>query len=109
MAEYIDKDALFKDLIMDKQNYVLTEYYWSGDYIMGFERAMDIARKALPLNVAIVKHGKWLLERQPNGKPYCFHCSVCDSDFHNIGIRTAYEYCPNCGAKMDGGDNDADD
>lgn len=29
---------------------------WYTD--MGFERAMDIASKALPLNVAIVKHGR---------------------------------------------------
>ena len=48
-----------------------------------------------------VKHGKWLLEREPNGKPYCFHCSVCDDDFHHIGITVAYDYCPNCGARMD--------
>ena len=48
-----------------------------------------------------VKHGRWLLEREPNGKPYCFHCSACDGDFAYIGITTVYNYCPNCGAKMD--------
>lgn len=47
--------------------------------------------------------GEWLLEREPNGKPYCFHCSVCDGDFHHIGIRVATKFCPNCGAKMKGG------
>lgn len=47
-------------------------------------------------------HGRWILEREPNGKPYCFHCSVCDSDYHCIGIVVASDYCPNCGAKMDG-------
>lgn len=48
-----------------------------------------------------ISRGKWLLEKEPNGKPYCFHCSVCDRDFHNTGIKTAYDYCPNCGSKMD--------
>ena len=53
-------------------------------------------------DVALVRHGRWILERKPDGKPYCFHCSVCDDDFHYIGITVAYDYCPNCGAKMYG-------
>lgn len=52
-------------------------------------------------DVAEVKHGKWLLEREPDGKPYCFHCSVCDADFGRISIVSATPFCPWCGAKMD--------
>ena len=48
-----------------------------------------------------VRHGKWLLEREPTGKPYCFHCSACDSDFSRISIVSATPFCPWCGAKMD--------
>lgn len=48
--------------------------------------------------------GEWILEKEPDGTPYCFHCSVCDGDFHHIGIRVATAYCPNCGAKMKGGE-----
>lgn len=51
-------------------------------------------------DVQEVKHGKWILEKEPNGKPYCFHCSVCDDDFHHVGIHCATDFCPNCGAKM---------
>lgn len=79
------------------------------------EEAMNIAFKspffsdslmeeimAIPAaDVAPVRHGRWILEREPGGKPYCFHCSVCDDDFHYIGITVAYDYCPNCGAKME--------
>ena len=46
------------------------------------------------------KIGKWLLEKTPDGKPYCFHCSVCDSDFKQISNKTKTDYCPDCGAKM---------
>lgn len=53
-----------------------------------------------------VVHGRWVLEREPNGKPYCFHCSVCDEDFRRINIYTTYNYCPDCGAKMDEEGND---
>lgn len=51
-----------------------------------------------------VKRGKWMLERDwdNHGKPVCYHCSVCDSDWHCVGNRTATPYCPQCGAKMDG-------
>ena len=66
---------------------------------------MDFIARA---DVAEVRHGKWLLEREPNGEPFCFHCSVCESDFHHIGIKVASDYCPNCGAKMDGDNNNVE-
>ena len=45
--------------------------------------------------------GKWIIERNPSGKAMCFHCSECDSDFKYVCIKTAYQYCPRCGSKMD--------
>ena len=45
--------------------------------------------------------GEWLTEYEPNGRPYQFHCSVCDSDFSQMGITHASNYCPSCGAKME--------
>ena len=71
------------------------------DYHNGWNDAIDEILKCQPADVQEVKHGKWLLEREPNGKPYCFHCSVCDDGFHYISILTKYTFCPNCGAKMD--------
>ena len=67
MAEYIEKDALLKDL-KDKCDYELREYRWSGEYIKGFTHAtdidivnnIDIVNKVPPLNAAIVKHGQWI-------------------------------------------------
>lgn len=59
-------------------------------------------------DVAEVRHGRWILEREPDGTPYCFHCSVCDNDFHHIGIMTATDYCPNCGALMKEDEHEAD-
>lgn len=76
---------------------------WDGHTSKDVRRLLSIPAA----DVAPVRHGRWILEREPDGKPYCFHCSVCDDDFHYIGITVAYDYCPNCGAKMDGGKNDA--
>lgn len=44
-----------------------------------------------------VKHGRWIY-----GKYDIPHCSECGSEVmpNNISL-----FCPNCGAKMDGGDD----
>ena len=68
-------------------------------------KARKLIEDAPTVDAVEVVHGNWILERTPDGKPYCFHCSVCDDDFHYIGVSTAYRYCPNCGAKMDGDGN----
>ncbi len=44
-----------------------------------------------------VKHAK-LVNPNPFGE-----CSICG---YLIDIRQEYNYCPNCGAKMDGGKDD---
>lgn len=92
MTEYIDKDALLKDLT-DNYNCADAEC-WSADYIMGFERAMDIVSKALPLNVAIVKHAEW--KNDENSANY----KVCNRCGRNVSIVDANLYCCNCGSKM---------
>ena len=92
MTEYIDKDALLKDLT-DNYNCADAEC-WSADYIMGFERAMDIVSKALPLNVAIVKHAEW--KNDENSANY----KVCNRCGRNVSIVDAGLYCCNCGSKM---------
>lgn len=59
-------------------------------------------------DVTPVVHGRWI------GAPLCGNdncrCSECGS-WHNIHANLRGEptqkYCPNCGAKMDGGDSDA--
>lgn len=106
MVEYIEKDALLKDL-KDKLDYALSGYCWSGEYIMGFTHATDIVSKALPLNVAIVKHGRWI-STNPHGYEWTFVCSECGY-IDGYPFNDRHNYCPNCGARMDGGDNDADD
>ena len=48
-----------------------------------------------------VRHGRWILERMPDGTPYCLHCSECDLDFAVMYTVVATDYCPDCGAKME--------
>lgn len=104
MAEYIERRALFRKLC-EFWNIPLD---WDGGVNEICEDAFTVIEDFPAADVAPVVHGRWELERQPDGKPYCFHCSVCDGDFHHIGITQKYKYCPNCGARMDlkEGEND---
>ena len=95
MDEYIEREAATN---------VACNILWKMNDLSTY--VMAKALNSIPAaDVAPVRHGRWVLELEPNGKPYCFHCSVCDDDFHYIGITVAYDYCPNCGAKMDGGED----
>ena len=69
---------------------------------------MDVAYECngnCPLVPVPVVCGEWVKTGQSFVNPnrfrnYC--CSVCGYDIE----KTKYNYCPNCGAKMDGGKDD---
>ena len=50
-----------------------------------------------------VRHGYW---ENANGRPktYIRKCSVCGKEAYFCGRGCSYKYCPNCGAKMGGGE-----
>ena len=53
-------------------------------------------------DVAPAVHGRWSdasFGELPKHAPYGWACSVCGG----ISFNNEYIYCPNCGAKMDGG------
>ena len=50
-----------------------------------------------------VKHGRWINE------PNCWYrCSVCGEHYPSTRGYMNYNYCPHCGARMDGGENGTD-
>lgn len=102
MAEYIEREAAI-DAIM--KVYVRTAGYKARERVFEAEEAVH----RLPVaDVAPVQHGRWIEQEDPMLDVY-YTCSVCKEDFY---IETTgytekdmflYTYCPNCGAKMDGG------
>ena len=46
-----------------------------------------------------VVHGRWKNEQTNSIFTWHLECSVCGADYH---VTVGYNYCPNCGAKMDG-------
>ena len=94
MAEYIEREAAKQAI-----DYALD--MTSGDYA-ALALAIDNISAA---NVAPVVHGKWLLHyRSGTGVGSGWVSSCCDMWNFNRAM-----YCPNCGARMDGGVDHAAD
>ena len=63
--------------------------------------AIDIIDDFPAADVDHVRHGRWIYDH------WCeFKCSVCGEFSNSKPYRGKENYCPNCGAKMDGGDSD---
>ena len=132
MAEYIEREAISEEI--RKYYYKNPPNFSYGE---GFDRGLDRAQKAIldapTADVVPVRHGRWLLEANKdkvncrwNVTAECSNC--CDEKkeiwagfFPNVPDWLARDtalidaksvklsnYCPNCGAKMDGGDGNSD-
>ena len=94
MADYIDKQA-FLDYMKRTDRYFNVKFD-----IENFPNA----------DVAPVRHGRWIpLTECANEGVYCSICKkkVWKSDYAQCSKKSRNKlesnYCPNCGAKMDGG------
>ena len=89
MAEYIERDAAIRALLNDSPEQVSYSREDAADCI----RYMDAA------DVAPVRHGQW----KCRGDCGVTECSACGWSIEEYAGD--YDYCPNCGAKMDGGNS----
>lgn len=106
MAEYIERDALVRQISCN-----MAEYVGAPDDVLKHDEqcnyAISCVESAPAADVAPVAHGRWI-EQEDQMLDVYYTCSVCKEDFY---IETTgytekdmflYTYCPNCGAKMDG-------
>lgn len=98
MAEYIDRAAAVKSVLRMRR----PENSVAQNRMLSIIQ-MDMLK--LPAaDVAPVVHGVWVCVNKID--PISgYRCSKCR---RRVGFDIT-PYCPNCGAKMDGGDNDAAD
>lgn len=106
MAEYIEREALENELYR-RLKFLIAEYGEHDQYTSGFDDAIDQVENFPAADVAPVVHGRWI------GKPLCGNancrCSECGEVFQihaNLHGKVLQKYCPNCGAKMDGEEQD---
>ena len=68
------------------------------------ERTCDRIIDLPSADVAPVRRGRWEC-----GEENSWWCSVCDEEFYledGTPQENGYRFCPNCGARMDGGIED---
>ena len=65
-----------------------------------------LAKKAIKMYAVEVVHGRWIEKPNPWGQDgsHSYDCSVCGERTCVVGEKL--RYCPNCGAKMDGGNEE---
>ena len=91
--EYIEREAALK------QNYFSESKTPDDNY--RFDAEIKFCISSLPAaDVAPVRHGRWINEN------FYTHCSDCGkmAIYDKYGQEVESDYCPHCGAKMDGGD-----
>ena len=79
-------------------------YYDSSDINLSADK-LEAALRGIPYaDVVPVVHGHFVHDgRRFAGGVDWWHCSNCDR--LASGAETRFDYCPWCGAKMDGGNN----
>ena len=112
MAEYIEREAISEEI---------RKYYYKNptnfSYGEGFDRGLDRAQRAIldapAADVALVRHGRWEAMHYEGGildGTNFDKCSVCGYErvFEDENLKTAFVYCPACGARMDKEDSQCD-
>lgn len=94
MAEYIDREALMKKMLTKLRDWKQKQIDYES-FVSGYAQGCIDVENAPTADVAEVRHGEWL---EGNKRQPCSECLY-------RGVR-AWSYCPNCGAKMDGKEND---
>ena len=93
MSEYIEREYAV-DAVVDV-------YYNTPDINLSCEKFETAIFKIPAADVAPVRHGRW--ERViPSKSAAKWSTRVSCSNCHSAGYAH-HKYCPNCGAKMDGG------
>ena len=91
MTEYIEREAALEESV--------ELYYWCGyEDRYGYFVPVDAIQCIHAADVAPVRHGRW---ETNSDRPDSLICSVCKCGF-DMWKHEPHNYCPNCGAKMDG-------
>ena len=69
-------------------------------YCLAINDCMNVLDEMPAADVAPVKHGCWVKEK--SDVLIHWHCSVCETCYFLEEPNA--DYCPHCGAQMDGGD-----
>ena len=93
MARYVDADKMREEWLENGEN----------EFIYDTNAVLDSIDSQPTADVVEVKHGYWFDSYKGGSKKGCSVC-YCQADLSKQGK----EFCSHCGAKMDGGNENAD-
>ena len=103
MTKYIELEAL-KNRFAKRLVWLKKDIH--DEYSLGLHDGCEYDTKLIDeiptADVAPVRHGEWEIIVGSNGKEYMV-CTCCRVSQDLTGVFT---YCPNCGCRMDGGDDE---
>lgn len=100
MNEYISREAIINEI--EEEIGVISEPDNRDALInMGLKIALRDAKRLPAADVQPVKRGRWS-ECYTDSHHYSGICSVCGRASIKSLTESLYEYCPKCGARMDG-------
>ena len=106
MDEHINKNALYETIIqleeLARNRYLDAPSLYYPMYMTQLNERADFKQIITDFptaDVAPVRHGRWICRNKWKPSEFKYECSICHD-----GSDLESKYCPNCGAKMDGGD-----
>lgn len=101
MAKYIDREALEKAMTVAAVN-------GKDKDRRTWAKAICVLHDIPTVDLVPVVHGEFIHDgpRFRGGVDW-WHCSNCEKLVS--GVEVKYKYCPECGCRMDGGDDNAAD
>ena len=75
-----------------------------------YDTALKMGIEALKAHAQPVRHGHWIIKDNPGTGWYRVTCSECGEDVTSVApvigffpnARVTWDFCPRCGARMDG-------
>lgn len=104
MAEYIERESLLTKAIKEKKFVFQTADLLNEEVIVRtvYKDLFEFIQSIPAADVEPVRHGRWIhtdLSARWTGKDECSKCGYHEYDRSDL---SHLNYCPNCGAKMDG-------
>ena len=95
MADMMNFPKRWEDFLHDYEFEDARRIYTNGSKLIPSFRVKQMMEHYAP-----VRHGRWI-EQEKYAFGVMYDCSICDNRILDNGH--SWNYCPNCGAKMDGG------
>ena len=98
--EYIEREELINRFEDAKEKLMNNITMSSLMAVVVIDIYISFIKKSPTADVVEVRHGRWINEN------FYTHCSACGkmAIYDKYGQEVESDYCPHCGAKMDGGD-----